>query len=222
MPVGSRESDLISQYTQTYSTFSGCDIVATFNGTTIGNLAAITWSVSREKAPIFTLGSANARSFSRGKRGIAGSMIFTVFDRMALYELVAAEATREDRKIWVRDWNTISGLGGSLVQVGLIPIDADYSTLKQVTPYYADQVLPFDVTITYANEYGQAAVKTIYGVELLNEGSGVSMDDIVIEETMTFVAREVGPMIPTARSTDAPFSTVSGTFDENVVNGLGI
>jgi hypothetical protein len=61
-------------------------------------------------------------------------------------------------------------------------------------PHYADQIPPFDITITFVNEYGQSAVRSIFGVELLNEGSGASMDDIVIEETMTYVARELGPM----------------------------
>lgn len=62
--------------------------------------------------------------------------------------------------------------------------------------------MPFDVTITFANEYGQAAVRSIYGVELLNEGSGASMEDIVMEETMTFIARELGPMYATAAPRD--------------------
>ena len=56
------------QYTKTYSTFSGCDIVATFNGKVIGELQAITYSISREKSPVYTMGSAEPRSFSRGKR----------------------------------------------------------------------------------------------------------------------------------------------------------
>lgn len=54
------------QYTNTYTTFGGCDIVATFNGKVIGELQAISYSVSREKAPVYTLGSAEPRSFSRG------------------------------------------------------------------------------------------------------------------------------------------------------------
>lgn len=40
----------------------------------------------REKAPVFTLGSPDARSFSRGKRGIAGNLSFAVLDRDALVE----------------------------------------------------------------------------------------------------------------------------------------
>jgi hypothetical protein len=44
--------------------------------------------VSREKAPIYTLGSPDVRSFSRNKRGIAGSLIWVNFDRHAFLGLV--------------------------------------------------------------------------------------------------------------------------------------
>ena len=77
---------LTEEYTKTYTSFSGCDITAAFNGKIIGELQGITYSVSREKAPIYTMGSAEPRSFSRGKRGIAGTLVFTVFDRDALIE----------------------------------------------------------------------------------------------------------------------------------------
>ena len=33
----------------------------------------------------------------------------------------------------------------------------------------------------------------IYGIEILNEGSGFSIDDIVIENQMTYVARTIWP-----------------------------
>jgi hypothetical protein len=45
------------------------------------------------------------------------------------------------------------------------------------------------------NEYGQIAQMSIRGVEILNEGSGMSIDDIVTEQSMTFVAREVNPWV---------------------------
>ncbi len=41
-----------SEYTRTYTSFSGCDIVATFGNTVVGELQAITYHVQREKAPI--------------------------------------------------------------------------------------------------------------------------------------------------------------------------
>jgi hypothetical protein len=215
--LGARGGSTVEQYTKTYTSFSGADIVCTFNGTVVGTLAGLTWSVTREKAPIFTMGSPNPRSFSRGKRGIAGSLIFMTFDRPALYNLIQANMSTEGFKIWTRDWNILPNTGSNIA-AGLAPIESQAFGVSQVLPYYADQVPPFDITITFSNEYGQAAVKSIYGVELLNEGSGASMDDLVMEETMTFVAREVGPMIPTNTGFDAAASTI----DQTVVTNFGL
>lgn len=195
----------LSKYTETYTTFAGADIVATFGGVTIATLSGITWSVTREKAPIYTMGSANPRSFSRGKRGIAGSLIFTVFDRPSLYNMLAAHLTDTAAEYWTRSSNVLPGFNkqNQATHAGIVPVSNGDPTLApqaidvtQAFPYYSDQIPPFDVTITFANEYGQSAVRSIYGVEILNEGSGVSMDDVVIEETMTFIARDLGPMVP--------------------------
>jgi hypothetical protein len=190
----------VNKYLNTYTTFSGADIVATFGGIEIGALSGITFSVTREKAPIYTMGSPNPRSFSRGKRGIAGSLIFTVFDRPALYTMLDANREKSiEQQFYTRSHNVLpnSELSGGQNH-GITAVGSDFSKdnigVKKVTPYYADQIPPFDITITFVNEYGQSAVRSIYGVELLNEGSGASMDDIVIEETMTYVARELGPM----------------------------
>ncbi len=38
----------VEKYTETYTSFSGADIVASFNGVVIGELQGITYSVSRE------------------------------------------------------------------------------------------------------------------------------------------------------------------------------
>lgn len=54
---------------------------------------------------------------------------------------------------------------------------------------YADQIPPFDIAISFQNEYGQAASMALLGVEILNEGSGMSIDDITTEKACTFVAR---------------------------------
>jgi hypothetical protein len=64
--------------------------------------------------------------------------------------------------------------------------------MKQVAkPWYSDQILPFDITLAGASELGKATAMKIYGVEILNEGSGVSIDDAVTEMQATFVARFV-------------------------------
>lgn len=207
----------LNRFTETYTTFSGADIVATFGGVEVGSLSGITWSVTREKAPIYTMGAPNPRSFSRGKRGIAGSLIFTVFDRPALYSMLDGRPDEEIR-YWTRRHNILPGASGDVryKHRGIVPVgDQTYNIMSGV-PYYADQIPPFDVTITFANEYGQSAVRSIYGLEILNEGSGASMDDIVIEETMTFVARDLGPMLATdAGQDDIPgFTNVESELEE--------
>ncbi len=61
-------------------------------------------------------------------------------------------------------------------------------------PSYSDQVLPFDVTLAGANEYGAMCAAKILGVEILNEGSGISVDDAEAGTWATCVARAVEPM----------------------------
>lgn len=67
---------------------------------------------------------------------------------------------------------------------------------EDVKPKYADELLPFDITITFANEYGNKASVVLYGVELMNEGSGFSIDAPTSEKAYTFVCRSVDTMKP--------------------------
>jgi hypothetical protein len=61
-------------------------------------------------------------------------------------------------------------------------------------PSYSDQVLPFNITLAGANEYGAMTAAKILGVEILNEGSGLSVNDAVTESQATFVARAIEPL----------------------------
>jgi len=44
-----------SLYSKSYNSFSGVDIKAVFGSRVIGELQGISYSVSREKAPIYTM-----------------------------------------------------------------------------------------------------------------------------------------------------------------------
>jgi hypothetical protein len=69
-----------------------------------------------------------------------------------------------------------------------------YSEWALALPSYTDQVLPFNVTLAGANEYGAMCAAKILGIEILNEGSGISVDDAVTESQATFVARAIEPL----------------------------
>ena len=60
-------------------------------------------------------------------------------------------------------------------------------------PWYSDQALPFEITVAMASEYGAAASGKLFGVEILNEGWGMSIDDSVNEMQATFGRLPIGP-----------------------------
>lgn len=187
-------------YTRTYNSFSGVDMLVTFGGTLIGELQGISYTVQREKAPTYTMGSADPRSFSRGKRGIAGSVIFMVYDRSALLDAFNDTpfliGKTEQHFGAIRDVTlpSLDITGFQAVHIGR------FGNLRTVTldkiiarPLYHDQILPFEIVITAANEYGSFATMRIHGCEILNCGSGMSIDDITTDEACTFVATAVTP-----------------------------
>jgi hypothetical protein len=184
----------VSEYTRSYNSFSGVDIKATFGGIVIGELQGVSYSVTREKAPIYTMGSADPRSFSRGKRGIAGTLIFTVFDRSAI---ISVFQSKDDKTglFFAHDTDVARHRGDDGARSAQVQ-EAVFTDNIWYPAWYPDQLPPFDIVLTAANEYGQVAKMSINSVEILNEGSGVSIDDIVTEQQMTFVARGIDPWKP--------------------------
>ena len=63
-----------------------------------------------------------------------------------------------------------------------LPLSGVQGFKEVALPWYSDQVLPFDITLAAANEYGAAASCKIFGVEILNEGFGSWIDDSVLEQ----------------------------------------
>lgn len=188
--------NMVSSYNATYTSFSGADIVASFGGIVIGELQAISYSVTREKAPIYTMGSPDPRSFSRGKRGIAGSLVFTVFHKDTLSQLKQARnATFTSAAANLELRNSLNDVSPEKWEEAM-KAAGEENFFGMQNAQYADEIPPFDITITMCNEYGQAAKFSLYGCEILNEGSGMSIDDITTEKACTFIARAISPLTP--------------------------
>ncbi len=180
-------------------------------------MQGISYSVTREKAPIYTMGSADPRAYARNKRGIAGNLIWINFDRDSLLALVEKAGGKfvadvdEIRPSFVGN-DQISPSSQAIFATSLTrsagpSIGSTIDTFNQIaqtgvndfaavsTPWYHDQILPFDITLSGVNEQGAAAAMKIFGVEILNSGGGNSIDDAVNEQTATFVARSIEPWI---------------------------
>jgi len=186
------------ELSRTYTSFSGVDIRAVIDGETVGQLQAISYAVQREKAPIYVMGRVDPLSFSRGKRGIAGTLISLLLDQHILFGTPFSNmnflADKDEIFSSPADLNDASSTADLTDPAGVTFDAADIGDNFTVRgAFYVDQLPPFDVTIVAANEYGKAATMRIYGVEILNEGSGFSIDDIVIENQMTYVCRTILP-----------------------------
>lgn len=151
------------------SSYSGtdCVVIAQVNQDLIvlGNVLTCTYSIFREKSPVRTLGRSHAKAYTQGPRTIAGSMIFVVFDRHPLYEIL-------------KSLNYQDGA----------PQD------RFSTPV-ADQIPPIDLILWFTNEYGHKSVLRLYGLEFLQEGQTHSINDLYTENTMQYVARDIDVLI---------------------------
>lgn len=179
---------------RTFNSFSGADITAVFAGQSIGTIQAVSYSIQREKAAVYTMGSANPRAFSRGKRMIAGSLIFILFDANPVISHFTGAKFLADVEELGFEEKFGNGLNAD------VSIDEEgFESHQLATPTYVDQIPPFDIVISAVNEYGARASLTITGVELMNENSGFSIDDIVIEQQYTFIATGLTPFKPGAK-----------------------
>jgi hypothetical protein len=219
---------LQSSFTRGYNSFSGVDIKATIGANVIGTLQGISYQVSREKAPIYTMGSADPRAFARGKRAIAGSLVFIQFDTEPLmWELANVDPKEESRRLYFlsdiddlrpdyKAGETLPVASTTVVPAGATSTNAPGADIgvqesavtsagsdqMKALPWYADQIPPFDIVLTAANEYGSLAIMKILGCELMNSGYGVSIDDIVSEHSYTYIAHGMLPWVSQGRHVD--------------------
>lgn len=155
-------------------TFTGVDAQCLAStGNVVSNLdglTSISWSVHRGKSTPRNLGKPSPAIRSRGARTIAGTMIFTVSDHHPLLDLLPAD-TASFRKLEF------------------------VNSQKQWRPVIlSDQLPPFDLTVVLTNEYGNSAILIIYGIDIVDEGSVLSTDNLLTEVTLQYVAVGMDPI----------------------------
>jgi hypothetical protein len=174
----------------------------------------VSYKSDREKGPVYSMGSADPRTIARGKRLISGVCVFVVFDRDTLVESIGANnqvyLNKDETANFARGGyasadaraaaagggsiGTMSGTQVSLDGNGNVTSSGLRDKIKSSSkPYLSDQLLPFDITLVGANEYGQVSKMIIHGVELMTEAGGVSIDDLVLEKQMSFLAKRITP-----------------------------
>lgn len=118
-------------------------------------------------------------------------MVFTIFDRDALRNV------KESTDVARQGFNDSAAITGEGINIPGELTSAQSNReawMKWKRPHYSDEIPPFDITISFLNEYGQSSEMRLYGVEILNEGSGFSIDDITSQKSCSFVARGMDDM----------------------------
>ncbi len=189
---------LLSQATRTYTSFGGVDIYVAFDDRAVDTLQGITISITREKAPTYIMGTVHPVSVTRGKRGLAGTMSFVHFDREPLSYLMTDPAhyyyAHADEVNWLIDAlpngaeNQYDDNGALIINAGSVDNNPAFGVSQRTAPMFLDQVQPFDATMIAQNEYGNGAWSSILGIEVINEGSGLSTDDLSHSITATYLA----------------------------------
>jgi len=84
--------DPIVDFAKSNSSYSGsdCTVMVQLNNKLIvlGNLETFSHSIHREKSPVRVLGRSHCKGYTAGGRTIAGSMVFVVFDRAPLWDVI--------------------------------------------------------------------------------------------------------------------------------------
>lgn len=105
---------------------------------------------------------------TKGQRTIAGSLIFTVFDKHLVRRIIN------------------EGLEGA--PYDSIPREDKEDMLWNMK---MDELPPLDVTITLNNEFGNRSVIRIYGITFIDEGQVMSIEDMITEQTMSYMAVDI-------------------------------
>jgi hypothetical protein len=67
---------------------------------------------------------------------------------------------------------------------------------KDTTYTKLDQLPPIDFTLLFSNEAGYVSSQRLLGVELVTDGTVISVQDILLEQQITWVAADLTPLAP--------------------------
>lgn len=206
-----------------YQSFGGVNMKCHIGSKEVGSLNGLAVSITREAAPVFTMGHPSFRSIVRGKRAIVGSMSFATFDRHTLLYDIFAEGNNGMQTLYSGTTGRLDMARASLQsrmqainnndQASLIDAYTDVSKFKVEgvaggyiasrwqdmfntarQPKYIDELPPFNLTMTMVNDEGACSYFNIYGIYLLNEAFSYTLDDLTNDINVTYMARDIDPL----------------------------
>jgi hypothetical protein len=200
------EQDAIDGQNSDFFTFSGSDMRVMIEVVNPANpvgtkfreffeITTLSISIYRVKAPVRACGYINPKGFARGTRTIAGTLVLTQFTMDALYRFLYNAALS--------------------------------STDNSKDSWYRkpDQLPPFNLTLIFEDEYGHQSFRRLLGVDLVNDGTVYSINDLYSEQTISYMAADFTPLMP--KGADAvwngtEFVTSAVSFGDTVRSPMNV
>ena len=162
----------------------------------LDSLATLSYSIYEAKSPVRRLGERGVSGYTRGIRTIAGSMVFLVIEDHPLSRLVELDKKSNN---WSRDLNT-KGHSFRNYEKGkqrfistlLRPFNIGLFYKTEVAFRYGDarEANMARNNSGYVRSFSEGAHLVISGIDIISEGMVTSVNDMVTEVTMQFVAQD--------------------------------
>lgn len=175
---GSDANRVFQEKYEPYMSFSGADAVAVFNIPPIGNNGS-----TEDVGESLVFGELQTISYSIHRENSPVRTLGHVSPRG-----------------FIKGGRTIAGSMIFTVfnEYAFYKINRYRQMLSKQGNYFAplaDMLPPFDIVLSFMNEYGIASKLKIFGVTIVDEGQTVSIDDLITEQTYTYMARGIQPLI---------------------------
>lgn len=144
----------------------------------VDSIITIAYSVYRSKSPVYVIGENAVSGFGLGNRNVAGSIIKTL---TYADEMSKALSFYQGESLKIKNKLSIPNLGTKIN----ISIKDFESLMRDDTP-------PFNIyTYSFSEYTGKALTDAIYGVTIVNTGQVLSIESLLTENTISFIARSV-------------------------------
>ena len=152
----------------------------------LNSVVSLSWSVYRAKTPVTPLGESLVSGFGLGHKTVAGHIIKTLTYKDELSAIVQyySKVSLDYKKA-----NYTENLGSKVS----ISLDSKYEiTQKNFDSLMKDDLVPFNIHAYSISEYTGHIIKdSIYGCTIINTGQVQSIENLITENTIAFVAKYI-------------------------------
>lgn len=152
----------------------------------LNSVVSLSWSVYRAKTPVTPLGESLVSGFGLGHKTVAGHIIKTLTYKD---ELSAIVQYYSKVSLDYKNANYVENLGSKVS----ISLDNKYEiTQKNFDSLMKDDLVPFNIHAYSISEYTGHIIKdSIYGCTIINTGQVQSIENLITENTIAFVAKYI-------------------------------